>query len=35
MSGFRLERDSKARDVGVSFGAPDEARLHHGEGCDQ
>ena len=24
-----------ARDVGVSFGAPDEERYHHGEGCDQ
>jgi len=24
-----------ARDVGVSFGAPDEERFHHGEGCDQ
>ena len=24
-----------ARDVGVSFGAPDEERHHHGEGCDQ
>jgi 6-phosphofructokinase 1 len=24
-----------ARDVGVSFGAPDEPRFHHGEGCDQ
>jgi 6-phosphofructokinase 1 len=24
-----------ARDVGVSFGAPDEARFHHGQGCDQ
>jgi 6-phosphofructokinase 1 len=24
-----------ARDVGVSFGAPDEDELHHGETCDQ
>jgi ATP-dependent phosphofructokinase / diphosphate-dependent phosphofructokinase len=24
-----------ARDVGVSFGAVDEKRFHHGEGCDQ
>ena len=24
-----------ARDVGISFGAPDEERFHHGEGCDQ
>jgi 6-phosphofructokinase 1 len=24
-----------ARDVGVSFGAPDEDSLHHAEGCDQ
>jgi ATP-dependent phosphofructokinase / diphosphate-dependent phosphofructokinase len=24
-----------ARDVGVSFGSPDEDRFHHGEGCDQ
>src|SRR5215213_1276722 len=24
-----------ARDVGVSFGAPDEASYHHAEGCDQ
>jgi 6-phosphofructokinase 1 len=24
-----------ARDVGVSFGALDEERFHHGEGCDQ
>jgi len=24
-----------ARDVGVSFGAPDEPGFHHGEGCDQ
>lgn len=24
-----------ARDVGISFGAPDEESFHHGEGCDQ
>jgi 6-phosphofructokinase 1 len=24
-----------ARDVGVSFGAPDEERFHHGDDCDQ
>jgi ATP-dependent phosphofructokinase / diphosphate-dependent phosphofructokinase len=24
-----------ARDVGVSFGAPDEDEHHHGETCDQ
>jgi 6-phosphofructokinase 1 len=24
-----------ARDVGISFGSPDEDRFHHGEGCDQ
>ena len=24
-----------ARDVGVSFGAPDEDKYHHAEGCDQ
>jgi 6-phosphofructokinase len=24
-----------ARDVGVSFGAADEKRFHHAEGCDQ
>jgi 6-phosphofructokinase 1 len=24
-----------ARDVGVSFGAPDEDRHHHGDACDQ
>jgi 6-phosphofructokinase 1 len=24
-----------ARDVGVSFGSPDEDRFHHGQGCDQ
>jgi 6-phosphofructokinase 1 len=24
-----------ARDLGVSFGAPDEERFHHGDECDQ